>query len=171
MLDVPFIKKLFSALNEYLRKQQVIGELGICGGAAMCLVFQARKSTKDIDAIFEPTEIIRKACKNVASDFGIDEAWLNDAVKIYFHVDPPKENVLQFSNLRVWAPTADYMLAMKCISARFDTLDKDDIVFLIQYLNLTTLNEVLDIISKYYPHSQVPAKTQFLLEELFQENG
>ena len=170
MLDIPFIKKLFLALNEHLRKHQVIGEVGICGGAAMCLVFQARQSTKDIDAIFEPTGIIRKACRKIAHDFAIDESWLNDAVKIYFHMDPPKENVLQFSNLRVWAPKADYMLAMKCISARFDTHDKDDIIFLIKYLKLETLDTVLDIISKYYPHHMVSAKTQFLLEEIFQKD-
>jgi hypothetical protein len=74
--------------------------------------------------------------------------------------------VLSFSHLRVWAPTADYMLAMKCISARFDSLDRDDVAFLVRYLKLGTPEEVFDIVQRYYPRQQIPAKTQFLVEEL-----
>jgi hypothetical protein len=59
------------------------------------------------------------------------------------------------------------MLAMKCISARFDTADKDDIIFLVKYLDLKAPGEVFDIVVKYYPREQVPPKTQFLVEELF----
>ena len=129
MLTINEIKKLFHDLNASLCKQGVIGEIGICGGAVMCLVFNARQSTKDIDAIFSPTQEIRKAAKQVAIKNGIDESWLNDAAKAYFHVDPPKEDVFSLSNLKVWAPQADYMLAMKAISARFDSHDKDDLIF------------------------------------------
>ena len=169
MLRIALIKKLFAALNEELAKTKTIGEIGLCGGAVMCLVFQARQATKDVDAIFEPTREIRQAAKKVAKQFGLEATWLNDAAKAYFHVDPPKEDVLQFSNLRVWAPKADYMLAMKCVAARLDTHDKDDIEFLIGYLNLATVQDVLHVIKKYYPRSQVPARSQFLIEELFGE--
>jgi len=171
MLNIPTIKKLFRALNDELSKMDVIGEIGICGGAVMCLVYQARKATKDVDGIFEPTGEIRKAAKRVAKKFGISGDWLNDAAKSYFHVDPPRESVLEFSHLRVWAPRADYMLAMKCVSARFDTRDKDDIVFLLDYLNLKKTEDVFEIIEKYYPKSQIPSKTQFLIEEIFEKRS
>lgn len=166
MLDVATIKKLFKALNAELAAKKVIGEVGICGGAVMCLVYQAREATKDIDAVFEPTQAIRKASAAVAAKFGIAKDWLNDAAKGYFHVDPPREEVLEFSNLRVWAPRADYMLAMKCVSARFDSFDRDDVQFLMTYLKLKTPEQAFAIIAKYYPHEKVPPKTQFLIEEL-----
>ncbi len=168
MLDITTIKKLFAALNDELTLKKVVGEVGICGGAVMCLVYQARQSTKDIDAVFEPTREIRQASERVAAKLGADKHWLNDAAKAYFHVDPPQEDVLQFSNLRVWAPRADYMLAMKCISARFDSFDRDDVTFLIDYLKLSRPEDIFAIVSKYYPHERIPAKTQFLVEELIE---
>ncbi len=54
MLDAQMIRTLFESLNEELHSMGVIGEVG--GGAVMCLVFNARDSTKDVDGIFEPTE-------------------------------------------------------------------------------------------------------------------
>jgi hypothetical protein len=167
MLSAKTITSLFRALNDELKKKNVVGEVGICGGAVMCLVFNARAATKDVDGIFEPTREIREACRKVARAFGIAEDWLNDAARTFFYTDPPRRDVLNFSHLRVWAPTADYMLAMKSISARFDTADKDDIIFLIRHLDLKSPGEVFDIIVKYYPREKVPSKTQFLIEELF----
>lgn len=166
MLNVALIKRLFVALGGELAKKNVVGEVGICGGAVMCLVYRARPATKDIDAIFEPTREIREASRRVARKFGLDEGWLNDAAKGFFHADPPREDVFHMSHLRVWAPSADYMLAMKCISARFDTFDQDDLRYLISYLQLTRPEEVFEIVVKYYPREQVPAKTAFLVEEI-----
>ena len=166
MLDTSLIKKLFKELNSELAKKDVVGEIGICGGAVMCLVYHARPATKDVDAIFEPTKEIRNASKIIAQKFALDEHWLNDAVKGFFHADPPREDVFNMSHLRVWAPSADYMLAMKCMSARFDTFDRDDIIFLISYLKYTKLEQVFDVIVKYYPHNKVPAKTKFAIEEI-----
>lgn len=166
MLTIERIRELFSALDQELAKQGVIGEVGMCGGAVMCLVFQARRATKDVDAIFEPTQEIRAAAKAVATRLGIPEDWLNDAAKAFFHADPPREDVLNLPHLRVWAPTAEYMLAMKCISARFDSSDLDDTKFLIEYLQLKSPVEVFRIIEAYYPKRLIPPKTQFLIEEI-----
>ena len=166
MLAADQIIQLFRVLDEELRKRDVVGEVGICGGAVMCLVFKARPATKDVDAVFAPTQQIREAAKAVATRSGVNEDWLNDAAKAYFHVDPPREDVLDLPNLRVWAPTAQYMLAMKCVSARFDSHDLDDTKFLIDYLQIRTPAEVFDIIQSYYPKQIIPPKTQFLVEEL-----
>lgn len=166
MLDVKTINQLFVDLNLELARKNVIGEIGICGGAVMCLVFNARSATKDVDAIFKPSKEIRSAANKVAKNHLISDDWLNDAVKLFFHVDPPREDVLNLSHLRVWAPKADYMLAMKCISARFDSHDKDDVLFLINYLNLESKEKVFSIIEQYYPKKLIPPKTQFLIEEI-----
>ncbi len=166
MLDSKTILKLFDALNDELCTMGVRGEIGICGGAVMCLVFNARESTKDVDAIFRPTQEIRDASKSVAAKLGVPEDWLNDAAKGYFLSQPPARNVVELSNLRVWAPQADYMLAMKCVSARFDSHDLDDTKFLLKHMDVKSVQEASAIIEKYYPRKLIPAKTQFLLEEL-----
>ena len=136
MLTTQTIRTLFVALNDQLASRKVVGEIGLCGGAVMCLVFHARSSTKDVDAVFEPSREIREAAAAVARDFGLEENWLNDAAKGFFLSPPPANDVMELSNLRVWAPTAEYMLAMKCVSARFDSHDRDDVIFLIRYLGL-----------------------------------
>jgi hypothetical protein len=168
MLDVRLIRRLFRALNGELKKAGVQGEVGLCGGAVMCLVFEARKATKDIEAIFRPTREIRSAVRTVAKRFDLPEDWLNDAAKGFFLAGSPCEGVLNLSHLRVWAPSADYMLAMKCVSARFDTQDADDAVFLARWLGLKSPAQVFSLIERYYPREKVPAKTQFSVEAMFE---
>lgn len=168
MLDSSTIRKLFKAQNGALREKDVIGDVGLCGGDVMCLVFNARRSTKDVDAIFKPTAEIREASAKIARKFGVPKDWLNDAAKGYFLSTPPSVDVLNFSNLRVWAPTAEYMLAMKCVSARFDTTDTDDVKFLLEHLGLKRPADVFRIAEKYYPRKRIPPKTGFLVEELLQ---
>ena len=171
LLDRPFLLRLLRALNAELRKKDVIGEIGMCGGAVMCLVFQARKATRDVDAVFEPTRELREAARVVAARFGLESGWLNDAAKAYFHADPPREEVLNLPHLRVWAPRADYMLAMKCVSARFDSHDREDVKFLIRYLRLKEPETVFKIIEKYYPRRLIPPKARFLVDELLSRTG
>ncbi len=166
MLSTSLIKRLLSALNEELTKINARGEIGLCGGAVMCLVFHSRKTTKDVDGIFQPTQVIRKASEKVAKKFGLTKSWLNDAAKTYFYTNPPRQSVMELSHLRIWAPSADYMLAMKCISARFDTHDKEDVEFLINHLHLKSAPEVFKVICHYYPETQIPTKTKFFVEEI-----
>ncbi len=169
MLKAKDITRLLRELNQELSTHHIRGEIGICGGAVMSLVFKARAATKDIDAIFAPTQEIRVAAKKIARRHRLPADWLNDAAKNFFLSDPPKIAVLELSHLRVWAPTAEYMLAMKAISARFDTHDKDDVIFLIEHLALKSPKAVFRIIERYYPKQQIPPKTQFLVEELFEK--
>jgi hypothetical protein len=74
--------------------------------------------------------------------------------------------VLDLPNLRVYAPKAGYLLAMKCVAARFDTHDRGDAEFLIKHLGLTRPQEVFAIVEKYYPRREIPPKARFLVEEL-----
>ena len=168
MLDASQIRECFTQLNEELRREGHQGEIGIVGGAVMCLVYNARKATRDVDAVFEPSHIIRRAASKLAKKLGLPEDWLNDGAKGFLTSQFQREPVATFSNLFVWAPEARYMLAMKCISARWDTSDRDDVVFLIKHLKIASAKAVFELIQGYYPKSQIPPKTQFFIEEVFE---
>ena len=167
MLTQEKIKQLFEELNEKLKTRGEIGEVGIIGGAVMCLVYQSRNATRDVDAIFKPADLIRKLSAEIGEAHQLDANWLNDAAKGYLRDSFKKEEVMNLSNLRVWAPEAPYMLAMKCISARWDTHDRDDVIFLINYLKLKSSKQVFHIIENFYPKKLIPPKTQFFIEEIF----
>jgi hypothetical protein len=167
MLTKKRIENLFEQLNDLLRKRGEIGEIGIVGGAVMCLVYNTRVATKDVDAVFEPSSVIRELAAQIAQGESLPPDWLNDAAKGFIMPGFTKQEVLTLSNLRIWAPEPRYMLAMKCISARWDTSDRDDVMFLIKELKLKKTDEVFDIIESYYPHDRIPPKTKFFMEELF----
>ena len=168
MLDREQILHLFELLNDELAKRDEKAEVGIVGGAVMCLMFHARKATRDVAGIFKPSTLIRELVARIAEDQNLPPDWLNDASKAYIQGDFAKQDLINLSHLRVWAPEAKYMLAMKCISARWDTNDRDDVIFLIKFLKLTHPTQVFNIIEHYYPKRQIPAKTQFFIEELFE---
>lgn len=173
----PFLSKetlleAFSALNQQLAKEDVIGEICIFGGTVMVLAFNARLSTKDVDAIFKPPEVFRRNAALLAESMQLPKDWLNDGVKGFVSdkAEHTEEGLPKMSNLRMLRPRADYLLAMKCMAARsaaYDTKgDRDDIVFLIQHLGLNTADEVCKIVEKFYPPERILPKTQFMIQEV-----
>ncbi len=162
------IESLFRALNKKLLEDGVKGELYVVGGAVMCMVFEARESTKDIDALFKPTKKIREAAHRVADEAGIDTSWLNDAVKGYLSDSGTYSNFLELSNLRVLTADAKYLLAMKCLAMRIgeEFSDEADVRYLIRNLNINDYKTAIQIISKYYPLDRFPQKTLYALEEI-----
>ena len=52
------ILKYLDLLSKKLQQRNAKGEICLYGGAVMCLVYDARPSTKDVDAIFQPAETI-----------------------------------------------------------------------------------------------------------------
>ncbi|MFL6211042.1 MAG: hypothetical protein ACJ74W_19490 [Pyrinomonadaceae bacterium] len=165
-MDKAEIRQCLEELNDELRAMNVKGEVCLYGGAVMCLVFDARPSTKDVAAIFRPTREIRQAAERVAATHGLRPDWLNDAVK-GFVVAHPQRVLFDLSHLKVYVPEPDYLLAMKALAARVDTTDKGDVQLLISSLGLKTAEEVFTILEKYYQHQQIKPATQFFIEELF----
>jgi hypothetical protein len=161
------IQEYLHALAEELSKSGVKGELCLYGGAVMCLAYDARPATKDVDAVFVPTQQIRDAARKVADIYQLPEDWLNDAVK-GFVVSHPRRILLDLPSLQVFIPEPDYLLAMKTLSARVDATDKTDVLFLIGKMGLRTPQDVFRILAKYYPNEQIKPATQYFIEELFQ---
>ncbi len=139
----------------------------------MCLVFQARQATKDIDAMLVPPSEIRAAAQAVASKEGIPGDWLNDAVKGFFSEHGIFEVFEERSNLRIYAPHPGYLLAMKCLALRLgeEFQDLQDVTFLVRELGLRSVAEAESILSQYYELARYPAKARYVLEELLATPG
>ena len=162
------IERLFQRLNDELSHEGTTGEIYLVGGAVMCLVYDARWSTRDIDAFFRPARAVREAAQRVAAALGLAPDWLNDAVKGYLSDRGDFQPYLESSNLRVLTAAPEYLLAMKCLAMRLgeEFHDEDDVRFLLRYLNLTDYQAALDIVTRYYPLEQFPQKTLYALEEI-----
>jgi len=168
MLSREQILDLLRTLDAELRAADAKGEICLYGGTVMCLVYNARPATRDVDAVFEPTSAIRLACAKIAEERNLPDDWLNDAVK-GFLVDHPTSTYLELDHLRVLVPEPDYLLAMKALAARFDTSDRDDVLFLIKKLGLERAEDVFEILERYYRPEQVRPATRFFIEEIFQQ--
>jgi hypothetical protein len=162
------IKRCLEELNDELRAMNVKGEVCLYGGAVMCIVYDARPSTKDVDAVFKPTREMREAVEHVAAAHGLPNDWLNDAVKGYV-VPHPQRVLFNFTNLKIFVPEPDYLLAMKALAARAEAPDRSDIELLIKLLGLKKPEEVFAILEKYYPRQQIKPATQYFIAELFGE--
>ena len=174
-LDRPTIERALTLLNARLEAASVTGELCIFGGSAMLLAFDARPTTRDVDAVFRPAALVREAAAAIAEEMSLPADWLNDCVK-GFASDTPEyvaEGLPQFPHLRVIRPSATYLLAMKCIAARVEGYDgpgdKGDAAFLARHLGLRTSAEILEIVTRYYAASRLAVKTQYFVEEIAQE--
>jgi hypothetical protein len=168
MMTKSQIRVALEKLNDELLVLDVKGEVYLYGGAVMCLVYDARPNTKDVDAVFKPTQQMREAARRVAEACHLKEDWLNDAVKSYV-VEHPQRVLFNFSNLKVFVPEPDYLLAMKTLAARVEATDKPDVQFLINLLGLKSAPEVFSILEKYYPRQRIKPATQFFIEELFEK--
>jgi predicted nucleotidyltransferase len=71
LLDRAAIEDAFRRLGDRLARRGVIADLYIFGGAAMALAYDARRSTRDIDAVFEPHGIVLDEARAVASELGL----------------------------------------------------------------------------------------------------
>lgn len=158
------IKKALEKLNEKLKEKGILGEVGLYGGAVMCMALDARESTKDIDDIFYPKADIYKAIKIVAEELGIEEDWLNDAVKGFM-----SDNNEKLTNLNIYVASPQYMFAMKALSCRMDNKNElNDIKFLIDYLGITSIEQAEDIIYEFYPRKRLLPKTFYMLMEILE---
>lgn len=99
-------------------------EVVIAGGAALVLLYGARESTKDVDAVLAD-RAVREAAQQVAARLDLPEDWLNDGAKGYAHGMNMGETVFQAENLVVRTLAPSQLLAMK-LSAWRDDLDIDD---------------------------------------------
>ncbi len=162
------IRHLFNLLDAELAADGVQGEIYLVGGAVMCLALEAREATRDVDAMFRPTRVVREAAARAAVKAGMPADWLNDAVKGYLSPRGDFDHFLDLGHLKVFVARPSYLLAMKCAAMRLgeEFHDLDDVRYLLRYLDVSSSDEALGIVTRYFDEAQLPPKTRFALEEL-----
>jgi hypothetical protein len=121
-------------LGELAQAQGFQIRLTLMGGAVMVLGYQARQSTRDVDAvILAPKEarFVRAWAKQVAEERNWPEDWLNDGAKGYLVGISDGPVLFSAPGVEARAPSLEQLLAMK-LSAWRDDLDISDARRLLQ---------------------------------------
>lgn len=121
-------------LGELAQAKGLRVELTLVGGAVMVLRFNARLSTRDVDAVIllpRETRLVREMAKRVAEEQDWPEDWLNDGAKGYLVGISDGPVVFQAPGIEARAPSMEQLLAMK-LSAWRDDVDISDARRLLQ---------------------------------------
>jgi predicted nucleotidyltransferase len=160
LLDRQAIEEAFRRLADRLAKRGMIADIYVFGGAAMAMAYDARRATRDIDAVFEPHGVVLEEARAVAAELGLPPWWLNEQASS--SVAP---GVFDHPGLRVSAASPEHLLAMKVLAAR--RRDAEDIRFLVKHLQLATAEEVLAVCAEVFPEEEAPPRARLVLEDVF----
>ncbi len=164
-------KQIISLLDELSRRATLRGvrvEMFLVGGAAMVLVYNTTRTTKDIEGIFEPKMIAYELAAEIARDsnLGLAADWLNDAVKVFpFPGDRPDETakvVYENAGLDIRVASPRYLFAMKAWSG--GESDEEDLRVLWPLCQFASAVEALDYVEAAYPSETLRPRTQYIVE-------
>lgn len=177
-MDRTEIEAGLEALAEQCRLDEVFLELAVYGGSALALHWDYQRSTRDVDIMVTgDATYLRAKVAEIAQIKGWPIDWMNDAVKGFASPVGTHELYRQWGDetggLRVFTPTREYLLAMKCMAMRIGSPDGHDDVAdiqkLIQTMGMTGEAQLLEIVEKYYPRSRIPSKVMFGIQEIMQD--
>lgn len=148
-----------------LQRRDVSADMYVVDGAAIALAFDERRATRDIDAVFEPKDVVYEAAGVVAEQRGLPAGWLNDAVKGFLAGDDPAATpVLDLPGLRCLA-SPQTLLALKVLAHRVGE-DEEDLRLLAGELGLERADQVLEVAEQTFGDRLDPA-ARFFVEEIF----
>lgn len=172
------ITQALRRLGELAHEQNVTLEVSLYGGAVFTLVYGFRDATKDVDAVIRQNEVGKKLAAKVAVELGLPDDWLNDDVKQFLAEKEAKRSLPENEfgeGLRVVVPTAAYLLAMKLRACRPPLPgyagDYGDIRFLVQKMNIGSLEEAETIHNKFFPHDALSAEAQEVVKGAIQSRS
>ncbi len=161
------ILRAFETLAEELSRRKERAQIAIAGGAALVLLFNARESTKDVDAyIVSPTaSVVRDAVAEVATILELPPDWLNDAAKGYFVGLSLGAPLHESASLTVRAVTTAQLLAMKLAAWR-DAVDRADAQLLLTSME-GTREQIWTMVRRYVPPHNLQ-KASYAFDDLWE---
>lgn len=167
-MDRDDILDALTRLGERLDARGLRADLYVVGGAAMALAYDMRRTTKDVDAVFEPKAEVYREAIALAPDLGLPADWLNDGVKGFLlSQDAGACDAFEAHGIRVQVGSPEMLLVLKCLAHRME--DEPDARVLADLAGLRTAEEVLDHVVRIAGESRVTAQTQFFVEQVFDQ--
>ena len=141
-------------------------DLAVYGGSALILASNFRAATADVDAVAQLDQAtVDRLAKEIARDRQWADDWLNDGVRTF--LSPSVDGIAQHHGLfraypndddpglRVFVPSAEYMLALKLAALRVDPArgakDRDDIKNLLKIVGISTAEEAAAFTAAFFP--------------------
>lgn len=171
------IEAALNRLSELAAAEGVRLEMTLYGGALMLLAYDARRVTKDVDAIVHPSAVARRLATRVAAERGLDGEWLNDQVRLFLSTKEAKNELLlpnvSRAGLHLTRPTAKYLLAMKVLAARKPMPgyagDFADIETLLRVTKIGSVRAVQKVVDSFFPDTVLPEETKQALASLLEK--
>ena len=165
-------------------------QIAVYGGSALMLASNFRFATEDVDVseLEHPLPAwLAAVLYEIARENRWHDDWFNDGVA--FHLSSLADRAadhLEFGTfprdgtrpgLVVSVPSAEYLFALKLKAARvMDPLrgetERLDILNLMQVVGISTADEAIALLSRYFPVSAAsPEKQRFILKNMNREGG
>jgi hypothetical protein len=165
-------------------------DIAMFGGSALMLAGNFRFSTEDVDIaeIGRPwPDWLSDVVAGLAKRNGWSDHWLNDAVGTFLSPLARRERDLVFlgtfpratehAGLRVFVPSARYMLALKLKALRVSkynkgTTDIADVAGLLAVLGINDVDEAVAVLTEFFPNSPADVdKARFVLRHILATRG
>jgi hypothetical protein len=165
-------------------------QIAVYGGSALMLASNFRFATQDVDVAELEHPLpnwLAAVVDGIAKENGWQDDWFNDGV--VFHLSSLADRAvdhLEFGTfprdgtppgLVVSVPSAEYLLALKLKAARVldpvrGETERLDILNLMRVVGLSTTEEAIALLGRYFPVSAASSEKQrFLLENMSREGG
>ena len=160
-------------------------QIAVYGGSALMLASNFRFATEDAD-VSELERPIPDWLATVVADIARDHRWADDWFNdgVAFHLSPLADRAADHLDLGtcpreggppglvVSVPSADYLLALKLTAIRIadpirGETERLDILNLMRVLGISTADEAIALLGRYFPASAASAEKQrFLLKNM-----
>jgi Nucleotidyltransferase of unknown function (DUF6036) len=167
LLDREALLDLLGALADRLRARGVRASVYVIGGAAISLVFDARRATRDIDSVvLEGHGPLMEEVHRLGRERGLPGSWLNEQAAMYVsrRRDDNKAVVFDHSNLVVAAASPEHLLAMKLQAAR--ATDAADVRLLLGVLGIDSVDRASDVLEVVFPGTEMSDRARLLVEDI-----
>lgn len=157
MLTAEAVQDAFGELGRRAQEEGRVIDLAVYGGSALMLASNFRIATQDVDAVaVGDQDYVNRLAGEIGARRGWSPDWLNDGVRTY--LSPNVEGTRrhhelfraypseQAPGLRVFVPSAEYVLAMKLMAMRIDSAGAEDLRDIVNLLDLVELKSEEDAV-------------------------
>lgn len=151
-LNATDIREALDDLARRLADRGVVARIYVAGGAAMALMYDEHRLTRDVDAsISAGYDEVMRATHDIARERGWPTTWINEQATMYMPPEHDRHGAIAYEQpgLSVVAASVEHMIAMKARSAR--RTDESDFRSLLALGDISTAADVAAIVARVFP--------------------